>query len=93
MERIKKRHLPKGHLYYAIDCYEKRKDVFSHTIILPSCNTKKYRILLNVYNYKIVIDQIKITKKLRLKLETRFNMKMNLGKYDCYFSEYIKIKS
>ncbi len=72
---------------YSIECFEKKGDKIIKTISLPLSKRINYRKILEVWNKKQIIDGIKIDKKIKVKLEVRCNIDINIRRFDYFFSE------
>ena len=74
---------------YSIDCFEKKGMTLIKSIPLE-IKKVNFRILLKKWNRQEVLDNLKINKKLKMKLESRFHKRIPISRYDCFFCE-IKI--
>ena len=76
---------------FRIECYKKRGDDFVGEIKLPGGkrHIQRYRKLLGKKRNE-TMDGVRIDKRLKMKLEARYPVKINIRKYDCFFAEYTK---
>lgn len=78
-------------IIYSIECFEKKGDRIIKTVLLPETSRINYRKIFDAWNKKQIIDEIKIDKRLRVKLIARCNVNIDIRKFDCVFSEsYVK---
>jgi len=71
---------------YSIDCFEKKRSSLVKRISLPNKKVN-LRILLKKWSKREVLDNIKIDKKLKIRLEIRFHVHIPISSYDCFFCE------
>jgi len=75
-------------LVYKIECFEKKGDKYIKSIFLNKKNINIRKILRARKNE--IIDNVKINKAIKFKIETRYNIKIPINKYDCFLSETYK---
>jgi len=75
-------------LVYKIECFEKKGDRYIKSIFLDNKNINIRKILRRRKNE--IIDNVKINKMLKFKIEIRYNIRIPINKYDCFLSETYK---
>ena len=74
---------------YQVECFQKKGDKFVFKFDVPKKKIN-FRRLFNRWNKSLHLDNIKIDKRLKVKLESRLKIKIPTHRYDCYFCEVVE---
>ena len=71
---------------YSIECFKKDGEEYIKEIALPKKKIN-YRAIFKRHLKKDILDNIKIDKKYKIKIECRVGVFIPIHKFDCFFSE------